>query len=588
MKSLRELIEEAVTEALVAVVGPEGAEIDPLVRPTPDPQFGDYQSNVAMGLAKRLRRKPAEIAADLVAALHLDAVCEPPEIAGPGFINFRIRPAYLSEVLGRLQADPRVGVPLAEQPERTIVDFSSPNLAKEMHVGHLRSTIIGDAIARVLEFQGQDVLRLNHVGDWGTQFGMLIQHVRETQPDVLQHPERFRIDDLESFYREAKQRFDNDPAFADAARRAVVDLQSGEEVANRLWQTFCAESLRHAHEIYDRLDIRLIDRGESFYNPMLPEVVEEFLARGLAVEAEGAVCIFLEGFKNREGGPLPVIIRKSDGGYNYDTTDLAGIKHRVQVEQARRIIYVTDIRQRQHFDMVFAAARAIGWVPEGTKLEHVGFGMVLGPDRRPFKTREGGTIKLKELLDEAEARAAVVVEAQDERRRELSPEQKAEIARAVGLGAVKYFDLSHNLASDYVFDWETMLALDGNTAPYMLYAYARIRSIGRRAGVDLDALPSDVPLIIEHPSEVALAKELVQFPTVIQQVAVDLRPHLLTEYLYGLSRAFSTFYDRERGVRVIDAEPEGVRLSRLRLAEMTARVLKLGLGLLGINVVEQM
>lgn len=589
MATLRQQIEQAVVQGLTRVAGPEGAAMDPLVRPTPDPKFGDYQSNVAMSLAKRLGKKPRQVAQALVEAMDVAQMCEPPEIAGPGFINFRLRPSYLAEQLERLQADPRLGVPQVAQPQRIVVDFSSPNLAKEMHVGHLRSTLIGDAIARVLEFLGHDVLRLNHMGDWGTQFGMLIQHVRETVPDVLQFPERFRVDDLEAFYRQAKQRFDEDPQFAEAARRAVVDLQSGEPVARRLWEVFCAESLRHVHEIYNLLDIRILDRGESFYNPMLPEVVQSLLDRGLATRAQGAVCVFLPGWKNREGDPLPLIVQKSDGAYNYETTDLAGIKHRVEVERAKRIIYVVDVRQHQHFEMVFAAARLAGWAPEDVVLEHVGFGMVLGPDRRPFRTREGGTIKLKDLLDEAVARAMAVVEtAEDERRREMSAEQKAEIARAVGLGAVKYFDLSHNLVSDYVFDWDTMLALDGNTAPYMLYAYARVRSIGRRAGVDFDALPPDLPLVVEHETEIALAKALLEFPEVVQRVADELRPHYLTDYLYNLSRKFNAFYDRERGVRVIDAEPERVRQSRLRLCDLTARTLKLGLNLLGISVVEQM
>ncbi|HOJ20134.1 MAG TPA: arginine--tRNA ligase [Armatimonadota bacterium] len=588
MKSIPERIEAIVRQALIHLLGPDGAEVDPLVRQTQDPKFGDYQSNVAMGLAKRLGKKPRDVAAELVAAMDVGELSEPPSIAGPGFINFRIRPSFLAAELEAIQADPRLGMPQVADPQRIIVDFSSPNLAKEMHVGHLRSTIIGDAIARLLEFEGHDVLRLNHVGDWGTQFGMLIQHVRETQPDVLEHPERFHIDDLESFYREAKARFDADSEFADAARRAVVDLQSGDPVAHRLWEVFCTESLRHAHEIYERLGIRLVDRGESFYNPMLPQVVAEFQERGLAVEAEGAVCVFLPGFTNREGGPLPLIIRKSDGGYNYETTDLAALRHRVDVEKAQRVIYITDIRQRQHFEMCFAAARAIGWVPDDVQLDHVGFGMVLGPDRRPFKTREGGTVKLKDLLDEAVSRAAAVIDAEDERRSEMSPEEKAEIARVVGLGAVKYADLSHNLTSDYVFDWDTMLAMDGNTAPYMLYAYARVRSIGRRAGVEFDSLPADLPLVLEHESEIALAKELLRFSHVLQQVSADLRPHLLTDYLYGLSRAFSTFYDRDRGVRVIDAEPESVRLSRLRLCDLTARTLRLGLHLLGIEVLEQM
>jgi arginyl-tRNA synthetase len=585
MKTTREQIEEAIRQALVAVVGPEGAAMDPLVRPTQDPRFGDYQSNVALGLARRLGKNPRETAAELAAALDLARITETPEIAGPGFINFRVRPEFLAEQLGAVQADPRLGISPAEKPERVVVDFSSPNLAKEMHVGHLRSTIIGESLSRLLEFEGHDVLRLNHVGDWGTQFGMLLQYVRESQPDVLEHPERFRIADLESFYREAKQRFDEHPAFADAARRAVVELQSGDETARRIWRVFCQESLRHAHAIYERLGIRLQDRGESFYNDLLPHVIEDLRRAGLATEDQGAVCVFPEGFRNREGEPLPVIVQKADGGYMYATTDLAGIRYRVNTDRAERIVYVVDKRQADHFQQVFAVARLAGWAPPHVRLEHVGFGMVKGSDGKPIKTREGGTIKLKELLDEAEARALTVV---DQTSRDFTAEQKAEIARVVGLGAVRYFDLSHNLASDYEFDWDTMLSLQGNTAPYMLYAYARTRSIGRKAGIDFESLPADTAIILEHGSEVGLAKQLLAFSEALRQATDELRPHHLTDYLYNLSRAFSTFYDRERGVRVIDAEPESVRLSRLRLCDLTARTLKLGLGLLGIEVLEQM
>jgi arginyl-tRNA synthetase len=588
MKSLRQQLEEAVTAALVRVVGPEGAGIDPLVRPTQDPRFGDYQSNVALGLAKRLGKKPREVAEEIAAALALGELAHPPEIAGPGFLNFSIRPEFLAASLRAVQGDARLGIAATPEPRRVVVDFSSPNLAKEMHVGHLRSTIIGDALARLLEFQGHDVLRLNHVGDWGTQFGMLLQYVRESQPDVLEHPDRFHISDLEEFYRAAKARFDTDPAFADAARRAVVELQSGDATALRVWEVFCRESLSHAHQIYAALGIRLEDRGESFYNPFLPEVVDELLSRGLAVVDRGAVCVFVEGWKNREGQPLPVIIRKSDGGYQYSTTDLAGIRYRVGTDHAERLIYVTDIRQSDHFQQVFQIARAAGWAPESVSLEHVGFGMVLGADRKPFKTREGGTVKLKDLLEEAVARASAAIGEEDERRREMSAAQKAEIGRVIGLAAVKYFDLSHNLASDYVFDWDTMLALEGNTAPYMLYAYARVRSIARRAGLDYSSLPADLPIVLEHETEIALAKQILNFSGVLRQVGEELRPHHLTDYLYSLSRAFSAFYDRERGVRVIDAEPEGVRMSRLRLCDLTARTLKLGLGILGIEVLEQM
>lgn len=604
MKTLRQQLEEAVSQALVQVVGPEGSEIDPVVRPAQDARFGDFQSNVALGLAKRLGKKPREIAESLVEALQLGEMCDPPEIAGPGFINFRVRPQFYARQLEEIQADPRLGVEPVESPQRVIVDYSSPNVAKEMHVGHLRSTIIGDSIARVLEFIGHDVLRLNHVGDWGTQFGMLIQYLREEQPEAAANPDAFHVQELEEFYRAAKRRFDEDEAFAERARKAVVDLQSGDPQARALWTALCAESMRHANEVYDLLGIetgdgpgQLVTRGESFYNSDLPTVVSELQEMGLAVTDQGAVCVFLDGWTNKEGQPLPLIVQKSDGGYKYETTDLAGIRHRVGVEKADRVIYVTDVRQGEHFQKVFQAARKAGWLPEGVSLEHVGFGMILGDDKRPFKTRTGGTVKLVDLLLEAQRRVAEVTGGSEEdeataetasRRPVLTEEQKQEIARVGGIGAVKYSDLSHNAASDYVFDWDKMVALTGNSAVYMLYAYARVRSIGRKAGIDFEALPADLPILLEHPSEIGLAKALLNFNSAVQQVAQELRPHYLTDYLYALSRAYSTFFDRNTGVRVIDAEPEAVRLSRLRLCDLTARTLKLGLGLLGIQVVEQM
>ncbi|MCC2669825.1 MAG: arginyl-tRNA synthetase [Armatimonadetes bacterium] len=594
MKSLREEIEAGVTRALVQLVGPEGAAIDPIVRPTQEPKFGDYQSNVALGLAKKLGRKPREVAEALVAALGLDEVCETPEIAGPGFINFRLRPDFLSKALSSIQADPRLGIAPTESPERVVVDYSSPNVAKAMHVGHLRSTIIGDTIARLLEFQGHDVLRLNHLGDWGTQFGMLIQHLRETAPEVTENPEGVHIADLEAFYIAAKARFDQETDFQDRARQAVVELQSGDPQARAIWEVLCTESMRHATEVYELLDIRGLEtRGESFYNPMLPEVVAELEAQGLAVESQGAVCVFLDGYKNKEGAPLPLIVRKSGGGYNYDTTDLAGVRHRVGEEQAKRIVYVTDKRQAQHFAMVFDAAQKAGWVPGDVRLEHVGFGMVLGPNRKPFATRDGGTVKLVDLLQEAEARAlqaalAIQAKGDDERRQTFSADEMQSIAQAIGIGSVKYADLSHNLTTDYVFDWDTMLALEGNTALYMLYAYVRTRGIARKAGLAYEELPTDLPITVEHESEIALAKQLLNFGAVIRQVSDELRPHHLTDYLYSLSRAYSGLFDRERGVRVIDAAPESVRLSRLRLCDLTARALKLGLNLLGIRVLERM
>ena len=468
--------------------------------------------------------------------------------------------------------------------------MSSPNLAKEMHVGHLRSTILGDCISRILEFCGHTVHRINHIGDWGTQFGMLLAFLRRTQPEALVDLDRLQLPDLEGFYVRAKAEFDRDPTFADEARKTVTRLQGGDADTLRIWRAFCDESLRHCRAIYDRLDVRLENCGESFYNPLLPGVVAELEAKGLATVSEGAVCVFLDGFVNREGAALPMIVRKSDGGYNYASTDLAALKYRVEQLGARRLVYVVGITQKQHLEMVFAAARKAGWAPPAVVTEHIAFGSVLAADGRPFKTREGGTVKLKDLLDEAVARALQVVETTEDdetKTRGLDAAAKSAIAETVGMAAVKYFDLSHNLASDYKFSFDQMLAMEGNTAPYMLYAYARIRSIGRKAGVDYADLPADAPIVLEHDSELKLGKILARFPDVIETVAAELRPNLLTDYLFEVSKTFSLFYDRVRGVRVIDA-PEPLRTSRLRLCDLTARTLRLGLALLGIKTLEQM
>jgi len=581
MKPLIEQIKERFEQALKEIL-PAGETADPLIRPAQEERFGDYQSNCAMGLAKRLRTSPRQIAEKIVANLRIDDICQEPEIAGPGFINLRLKDDFVAETLSSLQADDRLGIEPASPRRRVVVDFSSPNIAKEMHVGHLRSTIIGDSLARILEFAGHDVLRLNHVGDWGTQFGMLIQYLRESQPEALSRPESVHIQDLETFYQKAKERFDSDPTFAEAARRAVVDLQSGDPATRAAWQYICQESRRKFQEIYDRLGVRLIERGESFYNDMLPQIVDELLQKGIANVDQGAVCVFLEGFVGRDGRPLPMIIRKSDGGYNYETTDLAALKYRIQHDRADWIIYVTDIRQRQHFEMVFACARKAGWVPEGVRLDHVGFGMMLGPDGKPFKTREGGVVKLKDLLDEAERRARKIV---DENSPDLPEAERAEIARAVGTGAVKYADLSHNIASDYRFDWDKMLAMDGNTAPYMMYAYARIRSIGRKGGVEYESLPPDIEVLITNEHERRLAKKLLQFNEVYQKALSELAPNTLTTYLFETAQAFSQFY---RECPVLQAETQALRQSRLRLCDLTARTIRLGLHMLGIEVVERM
>jgi arginyl-tRNA synthetase len=575
---------------------------DPHIQTSQDERFGDYQSNAAMGLAKLLGEEPRDIAKRIVENLDVDDLCERPEIAGPGFINFRLKPEFMARSLQSIPPavdleNDRAGLQPTAKPEVVVVDLSSPNLAKEMHVGHLRSTVIGDCVARVLEFQGHAVHRENHIGDWGTQFGMLLAHLRHARPDVADRPDELVISDLESFYVEAKVRFDADEKFKEESRETVVALQRGDATTRRIWKAFCGESLRHCHQIYDRLGVRLVDRGESCYSEGMEEIVrrlERMRSRdpaGAVRNSDGALCVFLDGFTTRKGLPLPLMVRKSDGGLGYAASDLAAIVHRVETLKAARIVYVVGLGQKQHFDMLFAAARKFGWVGPGVRLEHLGFGNMLSKAGTPFKSRDGGTVKLKDLLDEAVARARRVVEEQGLEetgpQRSFTPQQMDAIAETVGLAAVKYFDLSHSMNSDYRFDLDTMLAMDGNTAPYMLYAYARIRSIGRKAGVDFRELPSDAPILLDHPSEIALAKKLLQFADAIEVVGTELRPNALTEYLYDLAKAFSRFYDRKLGVRVIDAAPE-MRASRLRLCDVTARVLRLGLHLLGIDTVDQM
>lgn len=594
MKSILEELSRRV-RAAIARVGVSG---DPHIQASQDEKFGDYQSNAAMGLAKLLGEEPRDIAKRIVENLDVDDMCERPEIAGPGFINFRLKPEFMAKSLQSIPAaidleNDRVGLQPTAKPEVVVVDLSSPNLAKEMHVGHLRSTVIGDCVARVLEFQGHTVHRENHVGDWGTQFGMLLAHLRRVRPEVVERPDGLVISDLESFYVEAKARFDADEKFKEESRETVVALQRGDATTRRIWEAFCCESLRHCHRIYDRLGVRLVDRGESCYSEGMEEVVRRLERMrdcdpvGAVRDSDGALCVFLDGFTTRKGLPLPLMVRKSDGGLGYAASDLAAIVHRVETLKAERIVYVVGLGQKQHFDMLFAAARKFGWAGPGVCLEHLGFGNMLSKADAPFKTRDGGTVKLKDLLDEAVARARRVVEEQSPEegrvQRSFTPQQMDAIAETVGLAAVKYFDLSHSMTSDYRFDLDTMLAMEGNTAPYMLYAYARIRSIERKAGSE----PPDGAVALEHHSEVALAKKLLQFADAIEVVGTELRPNALTEYLYDLAKAFSRFYDKKLGVRVIDATPER-RASRLRLCDVTARVLRLGLHLLGIDTVDQM
>ncbi|MCY4562985.1 MAG: arginine--tRNA ligase [Gammaproteobacteria bacterium] len=545
-----------------------GTPAPPLVHTASKPEFGHYQADGIMAAAKRNRTNPRALAARVLAALDADDVAESVEIAGPGFLNIRLHDAFLARHLN-------VNAPLIEptaEAQTVVVDYSSPNLAKEMHVGHLRSTIIGDAVARILEALGHRVIRQNHVGDWGTQFGMLLAHLNETGGDSSV------LADLEEFYRAAKSRFDADPRFADASRAMVVSLQSGDEAARTRWRQFIEVSLDHCQALYERLGTSLTRAdvmAESAYNDGLPAVVAALDGKGLLTESEGAQCVFLPETKSE----LPVIVQKSDGAYLYATTDLAAIRHRAGTLAADRVLYFTDSRQALHFRQVFAVAAAAGFKPPSTTLEHMPFGNMLATDGRPFRTREGGVVKLTELLDEAEARALDEVSRHNA---DIGAAERAAIARAVGIGAVKYADLSKNRTSDYVFDWDRMLAFEGNTAPYLQYAYARIRSLFRRGAIDPESLEGAARP--EAPAERALAVVLVRFEEVLDQVAAEGTPHLLCGYLYDLATKFTGFYEQ---CPILGAEA-GERENRLRFAQCTARTMKTGLDLLGIETVDRM
>jgi arginyl-tRNA synthetase len=571
--------------AIVAALGADYAGTDPILVLSSNPKFGDYQANMAMGLSKKLGQQPRQIAQSIVDNLDVAAVCEPPQIAGPGFINFIVKPSYLATQLQAMQSDSRLGVPIADKPQRVIVDFSSPNIAKEMHVGHLRSTILGDCIARVLEFRGHDVLRLNHVGDWGTQFGMLILYLREAYPQALTTADALDLGDLVVLYKQAKQRFDTDPQFQAAARQEVVKLQAQDPDTIKAWNLLCDQSRREFQVIYDRLNVKLTERGESFYNPYLAAVVEDLKATGLLVASDGAQCVFLEGYTNREGDPLPLIVQKTDGGYNYATTDLAAIRYRIQTDTADRIIYITDAGQADHFAQVFQVAKLAKWIPEHVEITHVPFGLVLGDDGKKIKTRSGEAIKLKELLDEAVDRFRNDLESRlAEDSRQETPEFIANSAQIVGLSAVKYSDLSQNRTSNYAFSFDKMLALQGNTAPYMMYAYVRVRGISRKGGIDFESLGANAQIILNEELELTLAKHLLQLDSIVSEVERDLLPNRLCQYLFELSQKFNQFYDKHS---VLQAE-EPLRTSRLVLCDLTAKTLQLGLDLLGIPVLERM
>jgi arginyl-tRNA synthetase len=597
---------EAQLRAAMERALPEAAQpLDPQLAPASKPEFGDFQANGALPLARPLGQPPRQIAQAIGAQLGADPafteLCLEPVIAGPGFINLTLRPERLAAEVSARLADPRLGVPTAAdatgEPAPVIVDFSSPNIAKEMHVGHLRSTIIGDCLARVLEFRGHPVLRLNHVGDWGTQFGMLITHLKQVAPEALEHPDAVDLGDLVAFYRQAKARFDDDEAFQTASREEVVKLQGGDPLSLKAWGLLCAQSRREFQAIYDRLAIDLSERGESFYNPFLQVVVDDLKAAGLLVVDAGAGCVFLEGVSGKDGQPLPLIVQKSDGGFNYATTDLAAIRYRFAPppdgDGAGRLIYVTDAGQAGHFAGVFQVARRAGWIPPHARVDHVPFGLVQGDDGKKLKTRAGDTVRLRDLLDEAVERA----EADLRRRLEEEGRQEDEafiqqVATTVGIAAVKYADLSTNRITNYQFSFDRMLALTGNTAPYLLYAVVRIAGIARRggalaeeaAGADGGAVAWPDPLAFSEPQEWALIRELLKFDEVVVEVEKELLPNRLCSYLFELSQVFNRFYDQ---VPVLKAG-EPARSSRLALCRLSADTLKTGLALLGIPTLERM
>lgn len=539
-------------------------------------KFGHYQYNSAMKLGQILKQNPRKIAEQLVAHLEKDDRIASYEIAGPGFINITFTPEYLAGLVTQIASDPHLAIPVPAKKERVIVELSSPNTAKELHVGHLRSTIIGDSLARLFEFLGHDVLRLNHVGDWGTSFGMLIAYMKLTAPDVLTEKATTDLSHLVQWYKESKKKFDEDPAFKKASQLEVVALQGGNPDSLKGWHVICEISRKAYQEIYDLLDVRLQERGESFYNPMLAPLVEELKQKGLVQISDGATCLFVEGFQSREGSEMPLMLQKSDGGYTYDTTDMAAIRHRIQVEKADRIIYVVDAGQSSHFQMVFKAAEMAGYLdPKKVTASHVPFGLVLGPDGKKFRTRSGETERLIDLLNTAVDHADDLLQ---ERSPEMPPAERKKLAHALGISAIKYADLACHRMSDYSFSYERMLKFEGNTAAFLMYAYVRIAGIKRKIG--LTKIQGTVDL--KHPSEISLGLHLIRFGEALDQVVRDLAPNRLTEYLFTLAEKFNAFYR--------DCKVEGVpeQNSRLLLCEAVAQTMKQGLHILGVETVEKM
>ncbi|TCW17517.1 arginyl-tRNA synthetase [Raoultella sp. BIGb0138] len=576
--NIQALLSEKVSQALIAAGAP--ADCEPQVRQSAKIQFGDYQANGVMAVAKKLGMAPRQLAEQVLSHLDLNGIANKVEIAGPGFINIFLDPAFLADSVNSALTSERLGVAQPE-PQTVVIDYSAPNVAKEMHVGHLRSTIIGDAAVRTLEFLGHNVIRANHVGDWGTQFGMLIAWLEKQQQE---NAGEMALSDLEGFYRDAKKHYDEDEVFAERARNYVVKLQGGDAYFLEMWRKLVDITMTQNQITYDRLNVTLTRddvMGESLYNPMLPGIVADLKAKGLAVESEGATVVFLDEYKNKEGEPMGVIIQKKDGGYLYTTTDIACAKYRYETLHADRVLYYIDSRQHQHLMQAWTIVRKAGYVPESVPLEHHMFGMMLGKDGKPFKTRAGGTVKLADLLDEALERARRLVA---EKNPDMPADELEKLANAVGIGAVKYADLSKNRTTDYVFDWDNMLAFEGNTAPYMQYAYTRVLSVFRKADVDENALAA-APVIISEAREAQLAARLLQFEETLTVVAREGTPHVMCAYLYDLAGLFSSFYEH---CPIITADSESARNSRLKLAQLTAKTLKLGLDTLGIETVERM
>lgn len=571
---LHQLVAAEVEQAFSA----NGLTDQPIIlQPAKNRDFGDYQINGVMGAAKKTKQNPRELAQKVADALQQNPLIATAGVAGPGFINLKLRPEKLAQYIKTSLQDEHLGIARNSKPQTIVIDYSSPNLAKEMHVGHLRSSIIGDSLNRVLTFLGHKVIAQNHVGDWGTQFGMLVAYLIEQQQNGRADLE---LADLEQFYRNAKVRFDEDKNFADTARDYVVKLQSGDASVLALWQQFVQTSLQHAQAVYKKLGLKLLPAdvtGESFYNDQLQSTVNELLAKGIAVDSDGTKVVFLDEFKNQDNEPAAFIIQKKDGGFLYASTDLACLRYRINTLHGNRLLYVVDARQSLHFDELFTVARKAGWLPDAVHAEHVPFGTMMGKDGKPFKTRSGDTVKLMDLLNEAVTRASALVASKNP---ELSTDEIAHIGEVVGIGAVKYADLSKNRTSDYIFDWDSMLSFEGNTAPYLQYAYTRVQSVFRKAGT----WDNNAAITLNEAMEQQLAVELLKFEDVLDSVANTSYPHYLAAYLYQIATLFSRFYE---ACPILKAD-EATRNSRLQLTSLTGKTLQQGLALLGIDTLETM